>query len=70
MFEPLAACDAAVAFIEAYTAAYALLEAGDHRAKTAFMALNRCYPDDPLLRFHQQRIEVGEWTTRVTLLSK
>lgn len=70
VFEPLAASDAAVTLMEEYTAAYALLKTGDHQAEAAFAALRARYPADPLLDFHQRRIETGEWTTCVTLLSK
>jgi len=58
-FEPLTREDMDSSHIQAYMAAYKLIEQNDPHAKEAFAALSNEYPSDPLTRFHLERLEQG-----------
>ncbi|MGB0723095.1 MAG: CHASE2 domain-containing protein [Gammaproteobacteria bacterium] len=53
-----------------YDRAYTLLNTHPETARSAFRALLKDYPNDPLLAFHLARLERGEQGTLVTLAGK
>ena len=55
---------------QAYAAAYDLLQKGDPGAAAAIAAVVDAHPDDPLARFHLQRLRQGETGTTIVLQSK
>jgi adenylate cyclase len=65
-FEPLSGADLASAAVQAYLAAYRLLEAGDPAALGALEALR----DDPVAAFHAARLRRGESGSLVVLEEK
>lgn len=80
VFEPLTAEAAAGPAVAAYREAFALLrESGGpcrestglaEKAKQAFARLVEAYPDDPLARFHHQRLLRGDYGVRIVMESK
>jgi len=68
VFEPLAEYSAPA--LEAYRAAYGLLEARDGGARVAFQALAAEWPDDRLVARHLERLEAGEAGVEMTIESK
>ncbi len=73
-FEPLSREEADSPRVQAYRAAYALMDAQadakDSAAKDAFCALASQYPDDPLARFHAKRLTDGDMGCLVVFKSK
>jgi len=59
-FEPQTETQAAEPVTDGYNAAFALLEAGDPKARQAFAALVGQYDEDPLTMFHLGRLLSGE----------
>ncbi len=59
-FEPLSEADAASSAAQAYRQAFALLEAGDPKARQAFAALVGQSDDDRLAIYHLGRLLAGE----------
>ena len=70
VFEALTAAERQSAAVRAYLAAYKLLEAGDAAAPEAFAAAAAEHPDDPLIRFHHQRLQQGETGILVVMQEK
>ncbi len=71
VFEPLEAMMAPVGTCdEAYEAAYALLERGDHTVLAVFETLSEQRPWDGLTAFHLQRLRSGERGTRLVMARK
>ncbi len=62
--------DGDLAPFDAYADAYALLDSGDPGAASAFEALLAAASDDPLVRFHCERLRRGETGTRIVLEDK
>lgn len=69
-FEPLTETQAADPATAGYNAAFALLEAGDPKARQAFAALVGQYDEDPLTMFHLGRLLSGEVGTNIELTEK
>jgi len=71
-FEPLDAdADAdGRAHYDAYERAYARLAEGDPEARAAFARLAEIAPDDPLVRLHLARLELGEAGARIVMTDK
>jgi class 3 adenylate cyclase len=57
---PLAEDAVDQAFLDAYNAAYALLENASPQAGPAFEELQARYPDDPLIAMHVRRLAAGQ----------
>lgn len=53
-----------------YLEAFALLEAGDPRAKVHFEALREQYPADPLISYHSARLDDGEISAHIKMGAK
>lgn len=70
VFNPLAVDSELGALVKEYAEAYALLTAGDPQAVRRFALLRSRYPNDPLVDYHWQRVQTGELSTRVKLVSK
>ena len=57
--------------LEAYAAAYALLEKGSaEESGEAFAALQARYPEDPLITLHLERLAAGQTDTTITVRRK
>jgi adenylate cyclase len=69
-FEPLPPARMQAPETDAYLEAFGLLEASDPGAQEAFRALGRQCPDDPLVRFHLERLEAGEHGATIVFASK
>jgi len=69
-FEPLTDGAAGSPANRDYDAAFRLLESNESGARAAFAALAEACPDDPLARFHLNRLERGDTGTRVVLTEK
>jgi len=69
-FEPLPPDADASPATEAYRSAFALLEAGDPRARQAFAALVGQHGEDPLAMFHLGRLLAGTGGTDIDLGGK
>jgi adenylate cyclase len=69
-FEPLSEAQAGDPATAGYNAAFALLEAGDPRARQAFAALVGQYDEDPLTMFHLGRLLSGETGAEIELTEK
>jgi adenylate cyclase len=59
-----------VAAEEEYSAAFARMEQQDQSASERFLALHQQYPDDPLINYHNQRLQNGEVSARIKMGSK
>ncbi|NJM12755.1 MAG: CHASE2 domain-containing protein [Synechococcaceae cyanobacterium SM1_2_3] len=70
VFNPLVATAESVNLLDEYAEAYYRLEAGDLRAVSDFLALRNRYSGDPLVNFYWQRVNEGEYGTRVNLSAK
>ena len=70
VFNPLAMDSELGALVKEYAEAYALLTAGDPQAVRRLALLRSRYPNDPLVDYHWQRVQTGELSTRVKLVSK
>lgn len=70
VFNPMTAGSVPDDLMERYTEAYTLLAAGDIQATHRFARLRSRYPHDPLVDFHWRRVQSGELTTRIKMLSK
>ncbi|MBW1782724.1 MAG: adenylate/guanylate cyclase domain-containing protein [Deltaproteobacteria bacterium] len=70
VFEPLSAEAAETPATASYMEAFRLLEQGDPRARDAFTALAKTSHDDPLVRFHLNRLNRGETGVTVILSVK
>lgn len=53
-----------------YNAAFALLEQNDPKATERFADLYRKYPIDPLINYHLQRLQAGEFSARIKMGAK
>ena len=69
-FEPLTPEKLATPEIQSYLAAYELLESGSSDAADAFRRLVQQAPEDPLARFHAERLMAGESGTTIVFESK
>jgi adenylate cyclase len=69
-FEPLTDEQAASPATAGYRDAFALLEAGDPKARQAFAALVGQYDEDPLTMFHLGRLLAGETGAAIELTEK
>ncbi len=70
VYEPVDGGRAADGALDAYLAAYALLEEGNPRALDAFRALHGDDPDDTLVAFHVQRLSAGARDATIILTEK
>lgn len=70
VFEPLNKEEAESPRVEAYMAAYELLSQESDQAKAAFEDFAKEYPDDPLAKFHLDRIAQGEISAIVQMTKK
>jgi adenylate cyclase len=69
-YEPFGAARAEAPATAGYNAAFALLEAGDPKARQAFAALVGQYDEDPLTMFHLGRLLSGESGAEIELTEK
>ena len=69
-YEPLNGERAGAPATAGYNAAFALLEAGDPKARQAFAALVGQYDEDPLTMFHLGRLLSGETGAEIELTEK
>lgn len=69
-YEPVTEEEHASKRIQDYLEAYACMAGDDAGALSAFKALSRSYPDDPLVQFHLTRLESGECGEIITLAGK
>ncbi|MEH6584781.1 MAG: adenylate/guanylate cyclase domain-containing protein [Halioglobus sp.] len=69
-FEPITEQEAGTPLIKKYTAAFELLDKEDPGAEAAFAALRTEYPDDPLVKLHNDRILAGKFSTTIVLAEK
>ena len=69
LYTPVAATDAPE-LIAGYRMAYALLEASDPNAVDCLASLSKDFPEDPVIRFHQDRIALGLLSSRVVMDDK
>ena len=69
-FEPLGKGNPAVAALEDYGRAFALMQRRQRGAKASFSRLAEMFPDDPLIAFHHKRLENGEKGTDIVLSGK
>lgn len=70
VFEPLPEEAAGSARLQAWLAAYLLLEERDSGAEAALAAIVEAHPDDPLARLHLHRLRAGESGVLLTLIGK
>jgi class 3 adenylate cyclase len=70
IFEPMDAARVASGLAQTYTEAYALMKALDPGALAAFAALSERFPDDPLVKFHFNRMREGETGSLVEMHDK
>ena len=70
LYSPVSDAEAQSALHQAYLRAYELLQAGNPEAAACFAQLARHYPDDPLVRFHHQRVAAGLLTSHVVMEDK
>lgn len=68
--DPLIDASADGTALNDYQQAYRWMEAADPRAVAAFIALQRQYPDDGLVRIHAQRLSAGQVGDVITLAEK
>jgi adenylate cyclase len=57
--EPISTDEVPEDLLDGYRHAYGLLSAGSVKALEAFAELSMSYPDDPLVRFHLERLRQG-----------
>ena len=69
LYTPIAASDAPE-LIAGYRRAYALLEASDPEAVDCLASLSKDCPEDPVIRFHQDRIAQGLLSSHVVMDDK
>jgi len=69
-YEPQTDAEAASALTRAYLAAFALMEAGEPDAEAAFALIVARWPEDPLARFHLDRLRAGESGSTIVLAGK
>jgi class 3 adenylate cyclase len=69
LYTPVAATDAPE-LIAGYRRAYTLLEASDPNAVDCLASLSKDFPEDPVIRFHQDRIALGLLSSRVVMDDK
>lgn len=69
-FEPLHADDVGSKRIQKYCELYEMIREGSPKALDGFKAFADQYPDDPLARYHFERLQSGETGTRIVLTSK
>ena len=69
-YEPQTSAQSAAPATAGYNEAFALLEAGDPKARQAFAALVGQYDEDPLMMFHLGRLLSGETGTEIELTEK
>ncbi len=69
-YEPLSEAQAASDQTAGYRDAFALLQAGDPKARQAFAALVGQYDEDPLTMFHLSRLLAGETGDEIELTEK
>ncbi len=69
-YEPLNGERAGAPATAGYNEAFALLEAGDPKARQAFAALVGQYEEDPLTMFHLGRLLSGESGAEIELTEK
>lgn len=70
VYEPVSEDSADSAALEAYHAAYGLLESQDPGATEAFVRLSEEYPHDGLVAFHLARLRAGDTGVRIVMTSK
>lgn len=69
-YEPQTSTQAAAPATAGYNEAFALMEAGDPKARQAFAALVGQYGEDPLTMFHLGRLLAGETGAEIELTEK
>jgi class 3 adenylate cyclase len=70
VYEPEPGDSSGRAALADYLSAYHLLAGGDAEARPRFRALRGDFPEDPLVRYHCQRLERGEEGVHIVMESK
>lgn len=70
LYYPVGQSDGEQQLYREYLEAYQLLQQTDPKTAVAFVALDSKYPDDPLVRFHLQRIQSGNLSTLIVMEDK
>jgi adenylate cyclase len=70
VFEPLVADEAGRAPLADYQAAFEAMRQLQPQALALFTRLAQAWPDDPLVRLHQQRLAAGERGERMVMPEK
>jgi len=69
-FEPLLSAGLDASAARGYLDAYRLLEQEDNDVENAFASLAHRHPEDGLVRFHLQRLRIGERGSTIVLKTK
>ena len=70
LYSPISVAEEATSLPREYEEAYSMLEAGDAKARRAFLDLRKKYPDDAIIAFHCHRIEAGKVSPQIVLENK
>jgi adenylate cyclase len=70
VYQPVSESEAKVTWLIDYADAYALLASKEPAATPAFEALALRAPNDPLVRFHLDRLKAGETGAEIELVDK
>ena len=70
LYSPIPAAEEATSLPREYEEAYSMLEAGEAKARGAFLDLRERYRDDAIIAFHCQRIEAGKVSPQIVLENK
>ncbi len=70
VLQPLTLDDSDAELVDGYAKAYGALERGEACALSSFEHLAGKWPDDPLVRFHLERLRRGEGGTTIVLVEK
>jgi adenylate cyclase len=70
LYSPMSEADAKSELTRAYAASYELLKLGAADAADAVRALHKQYPDDPITKFHLDRVEKGLVSNLVVMEDK
>ena len=70
LYSPISVAEEATSLPREYEEAYSMLEAGDAKARRAFLDLRKKYPEDAIIAFHCHRIEAGKVSPQIVLENK
>lgn len=70
LYSPVTEEQAGSVFYRWYQTTYTMLKNNDPAAATAIREMNKVHPDDPLVHFHNERVENGLVTTLIVMEDK